>query len=469
MTSGAVEPPGEAAVARPGHARPEHEPAPLRRPAPVTAAARAAVTAIWGAPADRDFAVRYWDGTLEPPAGTARFTVVVRRPGALRRAFLPPSELALVEAYLRDDLDVEGDMRAAGTLGDGAARRLRSAGAVARLVRALLALPRDRPADDARRARHATGSFAGMLRRTRDADAASVRHHYDVGNDFYRLWLDERLVYSCAYFPAGGESLDEAQEAKLEHICRKLRLRAGDRLLDVGCGWGGLLEYAATRHGVTGVGVTLSEPQAEGARARLRAAGVADRVRVEVRDYRDLPRDWQFDRAVSVGMREHVGARRLPGFYAAVERALRPGGLYLDHGIVRGGSVPSGVRVWLARRLWRRDAFMSRYVFPGGELVPLATIVRDAERAGLEARDVENLREHYARTLDHWVARLDARRAEAAAIVGERTYRVWRVYMAATALGFASGRIALVQTLFAKPGEEGAVGLPPSRADLYAP
>ena len=466
MTSGALHRPAEAARRAPVGGRPPIDP----RDPSATAAARRAVTALWGPPSERSFAVRYWDGSVEGSgAGESRFTLVVRRPGALRRALLPPSELALVEAYLRDDLDIEGDMQAAGTLGDLAARRLRSAGDVGRLARTLLRLPRDEAPDDLADARHSPGPLARLLRHTRGEDAASVRHHYDVGNEFYSLWLDARMVYSCAYFPTGAESLDAAQEAKLEHVCRKLRLRAGHHLLDVGCGWGGLLEFAATRYGVTGVGITLSEPQALAARARLQAAGVGDRVRIEVRDYRDLPGDWTFDRAVSVGMREHVGARRLPGFFAAVHRALRPGGLYLDHGIVRGGAVPAGPRVWLARRLWRRDAFIQRYVFPGGELVPLGAIIRDAERAGLEARDVENLREHYGRTLDHWVSRLEARHAEAAAIVGERTYRVWRLYMAATGLGFASGRITLIQSLFAKPGEGGGVEVPRTRADLYAP
>jgi cyclopropane-fatty-acyl-phospholipid synthase len=297
-----------------------------------------------------------------------------------------------------------------------------------------------------------------------------VRHHYDVGNDFYALWLDERCIYSCAYFPTGTEDLAAAQEAKLEHICRKLRLRPGEQLLDVGCGWGGLLEYAATRHGVSGVGITLSEPQAAGARARLAAAGVGDRVRVEVRDYRDLPPAWQFDKAVSVGMREHVGAARLPAYFAAVHGALRPGGLFLDHGIVRGGGAEAqGAAAWLRSRLWRRDAFVRRYVFPDGELVPLGTLLGVAERAGLEARDVEGLREHYARTLRCWVARLEAAHAEAAALVGEHTYRVWRLYMAGTILGFERGRLTLIQTLFAKPLPGGAVVVPASRADLYRP
>jgi cyclopropane-fatty-acyl-phospholipid synthase len=385
---------------------------------------------------------------------------------------LPPSELALVEAYLRDDLDVEGNLGAAGRLGDLAASRLRSPRALLALVRALRALPTDDLAPAADDSAAGTARVAprlpGAKAHSRRRDAATVRHHYDVGNDFYALWLDRRSIYSCAYFPTGTEDLDAAQEAKLEHICRKLRLQPGEHLLDVGCGWGGLLEFATTRHGVSGVGITLSEPQAEGARARLAAAGVGDRVRIEVRDYRDLPPDWRFDKAVSVGMREHVGAARLPAYFEAVYRALRPGGLFLDHGLVRGGAAEQrGAVTWLKRRMWKRDAFIQRYVFPDGELVPLGALLTDAERTGLEVRDVENLREHYVLTLHHWVERLERAHPQAAALVGEHTYRVWRLYMAATTLGFLSGRLTLIQTLLAKPRADGSAAVPLSRADLY--
>jgi cyclopropane-fatty-acyl-phospholipid synthase len=411
---------------------------------------------------------------VDQPRGDAvPFTLVVRRAGALRRALLPPSELALVEAYLRDDLDAEGNLGEAGRLGDLAASRLRSPLALARLVRALRRLPTDdlprtrADAGDTEAPRRVRRLF-GMGQHSRQRDAVVVRHHYDVGNDFYALWLDRRMIYSCAYFPTGTEDLDAAQEAKLEHICRKLRLRAGDRLLDVGCGWGGLLEYAATRFGVSGVGITLSEPQAALARERLAASGVGERMRIEVRDYRDLPTDWQFDKAVSVGMREHVGAARLPEYFATVHRVLRPGGLFLDHGLMRGGAEQrAGVGRWIARRLWKRDAFIERYVFPDGELVPLGELLGMAEPTGLEARDVENLREHYLLTLRHWVERLTRVHPEAAAIVGEQTYRVWRLYMATTTLGFQSGRLTLIQTLFAKPLPDGSADVPLSRADLY--
>jgi cyclopropane-fatty-acyl-phospholipid synthase len=435
------------------------------------ARARDALTIAFGPMEARGFDVKWWDGSVDRTDGEAPFTLVVRRPGALRRALLPPSELALVEAYLRDDLDAEGDLGAAGRLGDLAAARLRSPRALLRLARTLLALPADDlavPSETSMEGGPRVHRDRRAQMHTRERDATAVRHHYDVGNDFYALWLDRRCIYSCGYFPSGTEDLDAAQEAKLEHICRKLRLAPGEHLLDIGCGWGGLLEYAATRHGVSGVGITLSAPQAEAARARLAAAGVGDRVRIEVRDYRDIAADWRFDKVVSVGMREHVGASRLPAYFAAAHRALRPGGLFLDHGIVRGGSHEEhGVVAWMKRRLWKRDAFIQRYVFPDGELVPLGTLLSDAERTGLEVRDVENLREHYVRTLQCWVERLERAHPDAAALAGEHTYRVWRLYMAATTLGFISGRLTLIQTLLAKPLADGSVEVPATREDLY--
>ena len=462
MTTGTATPPEATAAVVP----------PTAHDARAINAAREALAIAFGPVKSRSFAVKLWDGSVDAPNDLhVPFTLVVRRAGALRRALLPPSELGLAEAYLRDDLDAEGDLGAAGALGDLAAARLRSPRAIAQLVRALRLLPTDdleptRDGSATAQTRRAP-RLLGLGRHTRQRDATVVRHHYDVGNEFYALWLDKRLIYSCAYFPTGTEDLDAAQEAKLEHICRKLRLHAGEHLLDVGCGWGGMLEYAATRYGVSGLGITLSEPQAKAARARLAAAGVGDRVRIEVRDYRDLPQEQRFDKAVSVGMREHVGAARLWDYFAAVYRALRPGGLFLDHGLVRGGAAAqTSVGTWIARRLWKRDAFIERYVFPDGELVPLGTLLGDAERTGLEARDVENLREHYARTLHLWVERLERAHDQAAALVGEQTYRVWRLYMAATTLGFLSGRITLIQTLFAKPRADGSVAVPLSRADL---
>jgi cyclopropane-fatty-acyl-phospholipid synthase len=292
-----------------------------------------------------------------------------------------------------------------------------------------------------------------------------VRHHYDVGNDFYALWLDERMVYSCAYFRTGTEPLDVAQRDKLDHICRKLRLLPGERLLDIGCGWGALVMHAARHYGVDALGITLSERQASLANERIAAAGLADRCRVVVRDYRALRDAAPFDKVASVGMVEHVGAARLARYFAEAFRLTRPGGLFLNHGIV--ARPVSRLRRWVGRVLWGEGKFIDHYVFPDGELLPLDSVIRAAERAGFETRDVENLREHYVLTLRHWVARLERARERAVELAGAELYRVWRLYMAASARGFASGRIGLAQTLLARPHDGGRVDLPLTRADLY--
>lgn len=439
---------------------------------------RALLTLLFGPVAQRGFAVRLWDGSLDGAdsfnGGQPPCTITLKRPGALRRMLLPPSELRLGEAYLRDDYDVEGDIEAAAALTDAVADRLTSPVVLARLLPHLLALPAaDLPAGSALPTSLAAPAGAGIVRpvargRRERRDAPAVRFHYDAGNDFFALWLDRRLIYSCAYFPTGQESLDEAQAAKLAHLCRKLRLRPGDRLLDIGCGWGGLVLYAAAHYGVDATGITLSEPQAALARQRIVAAGLQDRCRVEVRHYRDLPPDRRYEKIVSVGMVEHVEAAQLPAYFVAAARLMTPGGLFLNHGIVFPGlPAYTGRLARVARRAWGDGAFIDRYVFPGGRLATAAEIVRLGEAAGFEVRDVENLREHYALTLRHWVHRLEGAREEAMRLVGEPSYRVWRLYMAASARAFALARLGLLQVLFSRPDAEGRSGLPLTRADLY--
>jgi cyclopropane-fatty-acyl-phospholipid synthase len=303
---------------------------------------------------------------------------------------------------------------------------------------------------------------------SRDRDAQAVRFHYDVGNDFYRLWLDANMVYSCAYFEQGDESLDVAQAKKLDLVCRKLRLHPGERLLDIGCGWGALVIHAAKHYGVVATGITLSEPQASLARERIAREGLSDRVTIDVRDYRTLDEPACFDKIASIGMVEHVGLRRLPDYFAAAHRVLAPGGLFLNHGIVSlADARPRALLDPLWRRLWQRDQFIRRYVFPDGDLVPSADVIANAEAQGFEMRDVESLREHYATTLRHWVHRLEQHDDEARAIVGDTTYRVWRLYMAASAYAFRTARIGVIQTLLAKPDAAGAVSLPRNRRDLF--
>jgi cyclopropane-fatty-acyl-phospholipid synthase len=441
--------------------------------------AHAAIDLLMGPPAERACAVRYWDGSEERPipsglssaqSGVAvrpGFTLVIHSSGGLRRMLMPPSELQFGEAYVRGDIDIEGDIEAAARLAEQLRARLATPRDIARLVACASHLPRDHDhdAEEAHRRREHLRLVGHKHSRRRDKEA--VRSHYDVGNDFYSLWLDRSLVYSCAYFPDGSEDLDAAQRAKLDHLCRKLRLAPGERLLDIGCGWGGLIRHAAANYGVEALGITLSERQAALAREKIRADGLERCCHVEVRDYRDFPPGTTFDKVVSVGMFEHVGRSELPTYFRQAARLTKPGGLFLNHGIVRARDADDGLRRWFRRALWRQGRFIDRYVFPDGELVPLDEAVRDAEGAGLETRDVETLRDHYALTLRQWVRRLEATRGAAEKLVGAQAYRVWRLYMAASAHAFASGKLSLAQVLLGRPDENGHVEIPRSRADIY--
>jgi cyclopropane-fatty-acyl-phospholipid synthase len=411
----------------------------------------------------RDFDVRLWNGeTLSAESGQAPFTLALNHPGALRRIFRPPLELSLGEAFIHGDLSFEGDIHAAIALIDSLRHVSLSTGDLFALVRQLARLP---GGQEARSAGRGPARLSGA-RHSRERDRAAITYHYDVGNEFYALWLDRRLVYSCAYFATGAEDLDTAQERKLDYICRKLRLQPGEKLLDIGCGWGGLVIYAARRYGVTALGVTLSEKQVAFAAEAIAAAGLDGRATVTLQDYRDLAGE-AYDKIVSVGMFEHVGQSRLPEYFAQAHRLLKPGGLFLNHGIARRPATPArGWKAVVERRILGSGAFAQRYVFPDGELVPVSEAGLVAERAGFEVRDVENLREHYALTLRHWVKRLETHRAEAVAATDEATYRTWRLYMAGAARGFEMGGINVNQTLLAKP-DGGQCRLPWTRADLY--
>jgi len=432
--------------------------------------ARRLLEDLFGPPAERSFAVRFWDGTTDSPPkhpGPA-FTLVLHTPGALRRAFLLPTDRRMGESFVRGDVDIEGDLEAAAGLADEVKARGRGPfGFVSLLARA---------AELRRGVAHASRVGPSLphtrltsrgSRHSRARDSAAVRFHYDVGNEFFRVFLDSRLVYSCAYFARGDETLDDAQEAKLDLICRKLRLRPGDQLLDIGCGWGSLVEFAARRYGVHATGITLSHAQAEIARRRIAEAHLQDRCRIELRDYRDLDESQPFGKIASVGMIEHVGRPNLRQYFEKVARLLEPGGLFLNHGIVSLAPTAGGLSGALRRWLDRRTSFIQAFVFPDSELVSPAEVIRPGEVAGLELRDVESLREHYATTLRHWVRRLEAERARAVSEAGESTYRVWRLYMAASAHLFASGRLGIVQALWGKPDRDGRLRLPLTRQDLY--
>lgn len=434
---------------------------------PDGAAGRAAdfLTRIF--PEPRAFGIRLWEATHLPAAGTATFTLVINSPGSLRRMFRPPVELSLGEAYLRGDFRIEGDLASAFAIAPAARSAFHSAASVARLGRLWSRLPDGE--DDARYGVYAPADLRGP-QGSRQRDRAAIQYHYDVGNDFYRLFLDERMVYSCAYFPTGQEGLDDAQQAKLELICRKLRLRGGERLLDIGCGWGGMLIHAAQRYGVEGVGVTLSQAQLELGRERVRAAGLEGQIKLELRDYRDLG-DADFDRIVSIGMFEHVGRTGKAEYFEQVFRLLRPGGLFLNHAIsdyprAEVNGVAARIRRQIDTRLVGNFQFRKRYIFPDGELMPVSEANLQAERAGFEVRDVENLREHYALTIRRWLERLRLRRDEAVDLAGEPLFRLWELYLAGCIYHFDEGRIGLHQSLLART-DAGRVNLPWSRADLH--
>ena len=387
-----------------------------------------------------------------PPERSAAARVIVAGPDALARMLWPPSESALGEAYLRGDIDIEGDVWAA--IAAGGSFDLRRLGRdLPRLLRLGLRLRAGMaPASALRRTAHLSGR-----RHSRARDLAAVRFHYDVGNDFYALWLDRRLVYSCAYFETPETTLDDAQEAKLDLICRKLRLRPGMRLLDIGCGWGSLVIFAADRYGVDATGITLSATQAERATAEIRRLGLEGGARALVRDYRDLAQLGPFDAIASVGMFEHVGRERLPEYFGAAFTALRPGGLFLNHGIAT-----TATRTGLRPR-WTRfgdGGFVGRYVFPDGELVTVEDAVECARRAGFELHDAQSLQPHYALTLKAWVERLEASAGRAREIAGEEVYRTWRIYMAAARRGFDDGSLDVAQLLLARPGGDGPAQLP---------
>jgi cyclopropane-fatty-acyl-phospholipid synthase len=401
-------------------------------------------------------AVRWWDGS-EVRYGDPAATIVVRSPHALRRLLYQPNELGLSRAFVAGEVDVEGDIFSLLDPPPQAADLRRRVGvrrAIA-LWRAAVRLnavgrPIPAPPEEARLA-------GGLHSRRRDAQAIS--HHYDVGNDFYRLVLGQTLTYSCGFWPRAETTLDAAQDAKHDLICRKLGLRPGTRLLDVGCGWGSLAIHAARRYGVTALGVTLSHEQERLARERVAAAGVADRVEIRRQDYRAL-HDASFDAISSVGMFEHVGAAQTREYFERLRALLAPAGRLLNHAISR----PSGK----GDTAIRQKSFMARYVFPDGELLEVGAVVSAMQNAGLEVRDVESLREHYARTLRAWVANLEHRRDEAEQLVGDARTRIWLLYMAASAVAFERNRLSIHQVLAVRPGSDGASRMPATR-DWLAP
>jgi cyclopropane-fatty-acyl-phospholipid synthase len=390
--------------------------------------------------------LRGWDGSIAGPAGGPVIAVRSRR--ALRRMLWSPGELGVARAYVAGEIDLEDDVFAtfAALRRDG---RLARNGPLPRVTwqerLALLATAARLGAIGPEPAPPAEEADLGRVgrRHSRTRDAAAIAHHYDVGNDFYELVLGPSMVYSCAVWESPDTGLDAAQEAKLDLVCRKLGLTEGSRLLDVGCGWGSMAIHAAQRYGATVVGITLSEEQARMARKRVAEVGLTDKIEIRVQDYR-LVDDGPFDAISSIGMAEHVGRAQMPGYAAQLHRLLRPGGRLLNHAIAWNAG-PS---------TWNPDTFISRYVFPDGELLGLGEMVGLLESRDLEVLDVEALRRHYALTLQAWVQRLEENWDAAVTASSEGRARVWRLYMAACALTFEAGSMGVNQVLLQKAGGE---------------
>jgi cyclopropane-fatty-acyl-phospholipid synthase len=382
--------------------------------------------------------VVFWDGEAFDFAPEPKIAVELRTPRLLR-LFLAGDMAGLAAAYVGGDIAVDGRPEDIIPIGIAIAERLGKSRVAARIAPLLR-----------------------FRRHSRRCDAANVRYHYDVSDAFYALWLDRQMIYSCAYFETGDETLDTAQEQKLDHLCRKLRLRPGERLLDIGCGWGGLVRWAASRYGVEARGITLSPNQAAYAHRRIADEGLADRATVRCADYRDIEAVAGFDKIVSVGMYEHVGLANLPRYFEVIARQLKAGGLALNHGITSGDrdgrtqGPPGG-------------EFIDRFVFPGGELPHISRVLYDIAGAGLEPIDVEDLRPHYPQTLLRWVERLERRRDEAVAAAGEERYRIWRMYMTGMAYAFDRGWLSVAQVLAVKSGANGPAPRPWTRHYQYDP
>jgi cyclopropane-fatty-acyl-phospholipid synthase len=378
-------------------------------------------------------AIELWNGNRYDLGDSPTVTLRVPGPAALR--YFVNADLAkLAEAYIEGHLEIIGPIAEAMRLAESLATHWGKA-----------------------RKGHLPSLF-NLHTKRRDAEA--IRYHYDVSNEFYALWLDPRMVYSCAYYKTGAEDLAAAQVQKLDHICRKLRLQPGERFLDIGCGWGALVIHAAERYGVRATGITLSENQHALANERIRAAGLQERCEVRMQDYRDAPGEGQFDKIASIGMFEHVGLKNLPVYFGAIRRLLADGGVVLNHGITSVD--PDSRAVGMGG-----GEFIEKYVFPHGQLPHLSLVVREMGAAGLEVMDSETLRMHYARTLRQWSDRLEAKLEQARAFAGDRRLRIWRTYLAGCAHAFERGWVSIQQVLAVKSEDASVSRLPWTREWMY--
>ncbi|MGH8750450.1 MAG: class I SAM-dependent methyltransferase [Burkholderiales bacterium] len=369
------------------------------------------------------------------PLPSAKVTIALRTPRALL-SLANPTFGKLAKAYVEQDLDFGGNLRDILEI-------------CARLCGTDVEIGMQKISHNWKWWRH-----------TRRADREAISRHYDVSNDFYALWLDRQRVYSCAYFKAPEDTLDQAQEQKLDLICRKLNLQQNERFLDIGCGWGGLILRAAQHYGVNATGITLSRNQHEYVEQKIRDLGLQQRCRVLLCDYRDLDEGEPYDKIASVGMFEHVGKRNFALYFGKIYRLLKPGGLVMNHSITQtspeGGELGSDA-----------GQFIEEYVFPGGELQHVSVVLEAMARQKLECRDAENLRAHYAKTLWHWVERLEANRDAAREIAGEKTYRIWRIYMAGSATAFERGWLSIYQLVAGRPLADGTLSYPLTREFVY--
>lgn len=376
--------------------------------------------------------IELWNGRQFDLSADPKVTIGIPKPSALRY-FISPDLNKLGEAFVEGHINVKGSLQDIFKVGEGLARAA---------------------ADDAR------GVMPHFAAHSRERDRAAIAHHYDVSNAFYALFLDPNMVYSCAYYQREDDSLQTAQLQKIDHILRKLALRPGERLLDIGCGWGALILRAAQRYGADATGITLSQKQFEYAQERILAAGLQDRCRVELVDYRDVRGESVFDKISSVGMFEHVGLANLPTYFSTIHRLLTPGGLVLNHGITTSDIDSRWVGLGAGE-------FIEHYVFPEGELPHLSLVLKEMAAAGLEVTDAESLRRHYARTCESWATALERNVERAVKEAGEKRVRIWQIYLAGCAYGFAQGWMNVYQLLAAKAVRGGELCLPMTRDYMY--
>ncbi|MEM9359349.1 MAG: class I SAM-dependent methyltransferase [Pseudomonadota bacterium] len=410
---------------------------------------------------DIDASARLWDGSRHPLGRnvTSDLSIAINSPGALTSMMRWPSLDRLIRHYAHGRIDVEGGsiLELGERLsGKETRKQLKKVNKLALLREAAPLLFGQ--SDNPNASRGYEGDEVGIRKDNRD-DKRYIQFHYDVSNDFYRLFLDEAMIYTCAYFTDWSNSIDQAQQDKLEMICRKLRLKAGDRMLDIGCGWGGLICYAAQHYNVQAVGVTLSQEQYDLAIETIARLGLTERVEVRLQNYLEL--NETFDKISSIGMYEAIGVKAYPTYFGKIRSLLTEDGLFLNHGITRRGKRK---KTSFAKRPEQRA--LLKYIFPGGELDDIGNTVQQMEIAGFEVHDVEGWREHYELTTKLWCERLTARQDEAIAIVGPETYRIWVAYLAGCSLAFKRGSARIFQTVASKSAK-GASPLPPTRSDLY--